>query len=335
MEGSITAMFATHLVLDQIPPPSALSHIHTAQFTNSGSNQQANHSVASDGTHYFVGAALPAIPTKIIEKIESGAFTKLSDLLLEHLGHAEPDEDPKSKSKHRPVTSITQWLQCFAVYTAVISKKQPHRVMDLMGYQILIIEAYHEYRNDSWLNYDRRFRLRAASQPGRSWAAIDSTIWNLAFAGQAKATRCNHCFSFAHSTSNCHLSGYNTEKKLLTRQSVPFIQPKASEVNQYATSGTTVDSQTVLTTIVVLRTSATFVLQTHKQQMLTTRLCFVLQSNKGYSNGKFKHKLDFDCWHTVYYVIFVVITCVVNVRYRFNATSHSRVSHSGVQSIML
>ena len=35
-------MFATYLVLDQIPPPSALSHIHTAQFTNSGSNQQAN-----------------------------------------------------------------------------------------------------------------------------------------------------------------------------------------------------------------------------------------------------------------------------------------------------
>ena len=220
-------MFATHLVLDQIPPPSALSHIHTAQSTNSGSNQQANHSVASDGTHYFVGAALPAIPTKIIEKIESGAFIELSDLLPEHLGHTEPDEDPKSKSKHRPVTSITQWLQCFAVYTAVISKKQPHRVMDLMGYQILIIEAYHEYRNDSWLNYDRRFRLRAASQPGRSWAAIDSTIWNLAFAGQAKATRCNHCFSFAHSTSNCHLSGYNTEKKLLTPPVHTFYPAKS------------------------------------------------------------------------------------------------------------
>ena len=102
-----------------------------------------------------------------------------------------------------------------ATYTAVISKKQPYRVMDLMGYQILIIEAYHEYRSNAWLNYDRRFHLRAASQPGRSWAAIDSTIWNLAFAGQAKATRCNHCFSFAHSTSNCNLSGNNSETKPL------------------------------------------------------------------------------------------------------------------------
>ena len=176
-KGSITAMFATHLVLDQIPPPSDLSHIHTAQFTNSGSNQQT-HPVASDGTptHYFVGTALSAIPTKLVEKIESGAFIELSDLLPEHLGHAEPDEDSKSKSKHRPVSSITQWLHCFAVSTAVISKKQPNQVMDLMGYQILTIEAYHEYRNNSWLNYDCHFRPRAASQPGRSWAAVDSTI---------------------------------------------------------------------------------------------------------------------------------------------------------------
>ena len=106
-------MFATHLVLDQIPPPSGLSHIHIAQLTNNGSNQQPNHPVASDGTptHYFVGAALPAIPAKLVEKIESGAFIELCDLLPEHLGHAEPDEDPKSKSKHRPTSSITQWLQ--------------------------------------------------------------------------------------------------------------------------------------------------------------------------------------------------------------------------------
>ena len=57
----------------------------------------------------------------MIEKIGSKAFIKLSDV-PEHLGHAELDEDSKSKSKHRPVSSITQWLQCFAVYTAVISK---------------------------------------------------------------------------------------------------------------------------------------------------------------------------------------------------------------------
>ena len=91
-----------------------------------------------------------------------------------------------------PVFSITQWLQRFAVYTAVVTRKQPSRVVDLMGYQILLLEAYHNYRNDSWLHYDQRYHLQAASQPGRKWAYIDTTSWNLAFAGEAKVNRCHY-----------------------------------------------------------------------------------------------------------------------------------------------
>ena len=44
----------------------------------------------------------------------------MSDLLSEHLGQAALEKDSKSKSSHHPVSTITQWLQCFAVYTAVI-----------------------------------------------------------------------------------------------------------------------------------------------------------------------------------------------------------------------
>ena len=38
---------------------------------------------------------------------------------------------------------------------------------------------------------------------GSAWARIDSTLWNLAFTGQAKAQRCKLCFSLAHSASDC------------------------------------------------------------------------------------------------------------------------------------
>ena len=215
-QGFLTVTFDTiPLALNQLPPPSALRHIRTVQSSNGDNTQQPRLLLPhnDDPIHYFVGAALPAVPPKLVERIESGAFVEMSDLLPEHLGQAALEEDSKSKSRHHPVSTITQWLQCFAVYTAVIARKHPGRVIDLMGYQILIIEAHHEYRNDSWLNYDRRFRLRVAAQPGRSWAAIDSTIWNLAFAGQAKATQCNHCFSFAHCTSRCHLNEGQPEKK--------------------------------------------------------------------------------------------------------------------------
>ena len=72
----------------------------------------------------------------------------MSDLSPEHLGQVALEDDPKSKSRYRPVSNITQWLQCFAVYTAVITRKHLSWVVDLMGYQILILEAYN-YKNDS------------------------------------------------------------------------------------------------------------------------------------------------------------------------------------------
>ena len=83
--------------------------------------------------HYLVGDALPAVPPKLVERIESRAFIEMSDLSPEHLRQADLEDDPKSKSRHCPVSSITQWLQCFAVYTAVITRKQPSQVVDLMG----------------------------------------------------------------------------------------------------------------------------------------------------------------------------------------------------------
>ena len=125
------------------------------------------------------------------------------------------------------MSSITQWLQYFAIKcTGVNSKKQPNRVMALMGYQILIIEVYHEYRMTHCLIYDCCCFLRTASHPQRRLAAIDSTILNLVFAGQAKATRCNHCFSFVHSTSSCSLSGNNPEKKPLPPSGRTFYPAK-------------------------------------------------------------------------------------------------------------
>lgn len=49
-----------------------------------------------------------------------------------------------------------------------------------------------------------RFRQAMSATPSDiQWARIDSTLWNLAFTGQAKAQRCRYCFSLAHSASEC------------------------------------------------------------------------------------------------------------------------------------
>ena len=114
-------------------------------------------------------------------KIESGAFIEMEDLIPTRLGL-----DDTARSKLRCfITNISEWLQAFAVYITVIAKKQPHHVPDLMAYQILVQEASNEYHNDCWLGYDRCFWQQAASRSNCKWSDKDSTLWNMAFTGQA------------------------------------------------------------------------------------------------------------------------------------------------------
>ena len=96
-----------------------------------------------------------------------------------------------------------EWLQCFGTYIAIVSRKQPARVLDLLGYQSLIIQAYQEYCGDRWLGYDRRFRQQAAATPSINWAIADFTLWNIAFSGRATVSRCSHSFSLSHHSDDC------------------------------------------------------------------------------------------------------------------------------------
>ena len=144
-------------------------------------------------------------------KIESGAFIEMGDLIPMRL---RLDDTARSKLR-RSVTNISERLQAFAIYVSVIAKKQPHCVPDLMGYQILILEASDEYRNDCWLRYDRRF-WQQASWSIYKWSDMDSTLWNMSFTGQAKTSQCGYCFSLFHASKDCELAsdrGVNVEPR--------------------------------------------------------------------------------------------------------------------------
>ena len=131
----------------------------------------------------------------------------MSELLPERLASDSTSGDSSlHRSKGKLVTSILEWVQCFSLYTAIISKKQPDRVADLLAYQSLIIDAHREYKGDYWSGYDRRFRQRAAATQSIHWASIDSTLWSLAFASRGTTSRCKYCFSTSHSAEYCDLN---------------------------------------------------------------------------------------------------------------------------------
>ena len=128
----------------------------------------------------------------------------MSELLPERLTFCATDEDSdKGKGKKKLLTSILDWVRLF---TAIVFRKQPERVPNLLGYQSLIIDAYREFKGDYWMGYDRCFRQRAAAVAQvDKWANIDITLWSLAFASRGATTRCKFCFSTSHDSNNCAL----------------------------------------------------------------------------------------------------------------------------------
>jgi len=67
------------------------------------------------------------------------------------------------------------------MHIAIISRQKPKRVADLMGYQMIIMEASFGSHKGKWLTYDCRFRLKASASNIKQWATIDITIWNTTF----------------------------------------------------------------------------------------------------------------------------------------------------------
>ena len=155
-----------------------------------------------------IGAGLPLVPLKLVKCIQAGEFIDMSELLPDRLGiNAGPPLDGdkgEKRTKRRQVVNILEWVQCFSIFTAVRTQKYPEKIQDMLGYLALIIEARMEYEGDGWLGYDRWFRQNAAASPDAIWARIDPTLWNMAFVGQAKVSRCKHCFSLTHTAADCN-----------------------------------------------------------------------------------------------------------------------------------
>ena len=122
----------------------------------------------------------PPVPSKLVKKIEAGDFIDMAELRPEGLGTMEDSAPGRStKGKTKMISNILEWIRCFSLYVAILSRSAPHRVPDLLSYQALIIEAQMEYPGDHWLGYDRRFRQRAAVTKTTKWSKILYGTWHL------------------------------------------------------------------------------------------------------------------------------------------------------------
>ena len=85
-------------------------------------SQQATEKMSAS---LYIGGRLPPVPAKLANRIQDGQFVEMAELLLEWLRGTNPhneDQLKSSKSKYKEISSIVDWIQCFSLYIAIISR---------------------------------------------------------------------------------------------------------------------------------------------------------------------------------------------------------------------
>ena len=148
-------------------------------------------------------SATNRLPPKLVARIQSLEFIEMSEMLPETWlpDHQEAAPTPRRSSRSTPITDILVWTECFAVMAAVLAERFPDKAPQMLAYLRRIVRAARNFQGAAWVAYDRLYRRQALAQRSLDWAKEDSSLYNEAFVGQAKAiSRCRHCLSDFHPT---------------------------------------------------------------------------------------------------------------------------------------
>ena len=124
-------------------------------------------------------------------QIDSGGYDDEPVGVLEKLS-AEPDPHrfvilpglEVAQAGKKPIRDVLTWVQCFNIYIAVVAKKHPDMVPEMLAYMLIVLRAQREYEDPAWRLYDEAFLDKAAATGNRKWSQIDTHIYNQIFTGR-------------------------------------------------------------------------------------------------------------------------------------------------------
>ena len=159
-----------------------------------GGSNEALQSKASCQIH--LGMGLPSIAKRIVDKIVANEYidlppakgkTKLLPQSLE--GQIVVVQATDLFQQRCLISDFATWAQCFAIFTAVISSREPNL----------------KYKWPSWVVYDLNFHQDAADQQNKIWARVDPGIYAQYFTNMAVSVEgwCKYCHSVKHASDAC------------------------------------------------------------------------------------------------------------------------------------
>ena len=167
---------------------------------------------------FSMGDGLPPVPARVVEKILSGQFVDIAELLRDNLEVERRCNTTESASAgpvpttsrpaRREVPDLLSWVQCFGMFASVMASKYPEKVTQLLAYQTIIIREARRCGGGGWQGYDRMFRQQAVSSPGVDWSQLNSSLFAVTFLAQqnGRGKTCRFCLETDHVDVECALA---------------------------------------------------------------------------------------------------------------------------------
>jgi hypothetical protein len=154
----------------------------------------------------------PHIPHRLVSKIQRGRYVNFQEIAAVNLvGTARGSKTPIDETDR--VNDVTKWVDCMAIYIAIIAHTNPDRLQDLLVYQSHIMRLIRDSQDKkSWQRYDVAFRRKAAQNGMTNWSNVDENLWIMACSADArKSVTCRPCMSVLHDDRTCPIIAMNKE----------------------------------------------------------------------------------------------------------------------------
>ena len=161
----------------------------------------------------MISSAFPPIPGKLVEKMRSGQFIELKELLIDNAAllrqiqtaepHTPMPQQPANNTRLREIQDPLSWVFCYLYYIAAATSDPLTR--DMAAYGQIVIHLAQKHSGTGWQAYDRLFCLQKASNTNIPWSEISTSLMaSTVISGSGQS--CSLCSGSDHNSDSCALA---------------------------------------------------------------------------------------------------------------------------------